>query len=257
MGRILLSFMALVAIISSTSNLKADDHLDGPINLQVNVCKLNEGRSIAQYNKAQNAYIKWSKKNDVEVYVARHTPVFSHDDFMNDRGFDFIEILGGSHKVSGKAWDKWLGTKEGQKLAADWQKNATCYVKWGHSYPVYLNEEEIESSSDRYVSWNWCSINDGISYDDLQGQHDLMVDELKKDSNGIMGWFVMAPQTGAAHAPGDFVHLAVFKNIENFMEYKESFANGGWRGYREYNETYASCIGEELYSEKILNNPNN
>ena len=47
MGRILLSFIALVAIISSTSNIKADDHVDGAyFNFQINICKLNEGRII-------------------------------------------------------------------------------------------------------------------------------------------------------------------------------------------------------------------
>ena len=47
MGRILLSFVALVAIISSTPNLKADDHADmSYFNFQVNFCKLNDGSSM-------------------------------------------------------------------------------------------------------------------------------------------------------------------------------------------------------------------
>ena len=33
----------------------------------------------------------------------------------------FQEVLIGSHEITGKAWDLWLGTKEGQELAANWQ----------------------------------------------------------------------------------------------------------------------------------------
>ena len=41
------------------------------------------------------------------------------------------------------------------------------------------------------------------------------------------------------------------------MEYKEAFAAGGWVDYIDYTENYASCTGEELYSEQILNRPKN
>ena len=86
MGRILLSFIALVAIISSTSNLKADGHENmSYFNFQVNFCKLNDGSSMEDYADAVDNYIKWSKKNDVEVYVSRQMPLFPHDNFVSDR----------------------------------------------------------------------------------------------------------------------------------------------------------------------------
>ena len=50
------------------------------------------------------------------------------------------------------------------------------------------------------ASWNWCSRNEGVSYEDLQAQHEIMVSEVEKDSNGLSGWIIMAPQTGAANA---------------------------------------------------------
>ena len=236
----------------------ADDHAQPEyFNFQVNLCKLNKGSSIDRYNDSVNDYIEWSKENDVEVYVARQTPIFPHDDFVADRGFDFLEILAGSHAVTGKAWDLWLGTKEGQKLSENWQKNAECYVKWGHAYPQYVDQEVLANDKDRVASWNWCSRNEGVSFEDLQAQHKTMVSEVEKDSNGLSGWIIMAPQTGAANAPGDFVHIAIFEDIEAYMEYKESFASGGWKGYVEYNENFATCRGEELYSDIVLNDPNN
>tara|TARA_B100001063_G_scaffold178469_1_gene167417 strand:- start:97 stop:873 length:777 start_codon:yes stop_codon:yes gene_type:complete len=255
---ILISFAATIAIILSTTNLKADDHAEQAyFNFQINICKLNEGRTMKQYDASFNDYLKWSKKNDVEVYVARQTPIYPHDDFNNSSGIDWIEILAGSHEVTGKAWDMWLGTKEGQKLASNWQENASCFVKWVHAYPIFVNQKDFDEDKDRVASWNWCTLNDGVEADEVNAQHAMMAKELEKNSNGLSGWLALAPQTGAAYAPGDFAHLAVFKDIESYMKYKESLASGGWRGYREYQKNFATCRGEELFTDIELNNPNN
>ena len=64
MGRILLSFMALVAIISSTSNLKADDHMEVS-NLQIQLCKLNDCVTMKEYDAMISEYFEWAKENDV------------------------------------------------------------------------------------------------------------------------------------------------------------------------------------------------
>ena len=136
----LLSFLLVFLLnISIANHIFADDHEGNYFNFQVNFCKLNEGTSMEDYSAAVDDYIKWSKKNNVEVYVARQMPLFSHDNFVGNRGYDFQEVLIGSHEITGKAWDLWLGTKEGQELAANWQSAATCYVKWGHAYPQYLD----------------------------------------------------------------------------------------------------------------------
>ena len=58
-----------------------------------------------------------------------------------------------------------------------------------------------------------------------------MVKEVNKANNGLSGWVIVQPVTGAAQAPGDFVHLGLFNDVESFIEYKEYFAAGGWKGY--------------------------
>ena len=72
MRRIFISFIALIAIISSTSHLKADDHyseMEGNVfNIQVQQCTLNSDTSIKQYDSMINDYFKWAKKNDEEVF---------------------------------------------------------------------------------------------------------------------------------------------------------------------------------------------
>ena len=82
-----------------------------------------------QYNAMNKDYINWSKENDVEVTFVRQTPLFSHADFNQSPGYDFIELLASSFEGSGKGWDKWLGTKNGQKLNKKWNELATCHVK--------------------------------------------------------------------------------------------------------------------------------
>ena len=254
----LLSFLLVFLLnISIANHIFADDHEGNYFNFQVNFCKLNEGTSMEDYSAAVDDYIKWSKKNNVEVYVARQMPLFSHDNFVGNRGYDFQEVLIGSHEITGKAWDLWLGTKEGQKLAKKWQEAADCYVKWGHAYPQYLDQKALDSGNDRVVSWNWCTRKDGVSLEDLQARHQIMVEELKKDNIGLSGWVMVQPVTGGAQAPGGFVHLGIYNDVESFMEYKEAFAAGGWVDYIDYTENYASCTGEELYSEQILNRPKN
>jgi hypothetical protein len=66
----------LFAISSFFNNFAyADNHpqeLPNVSNIQVNVCKLNDGVSLDEYNKVTQDYVKWSKKNDVETFYVRH-----------------------------------------------------------------------------------------------------------------------------------------------------------------------------------------
>ena len=71
-----LSFVASLILISS--NLAFADAHDGGqpkagdvINMQVNLCNLNDGFTIEDYNKMNREYFKWSKTNDVEVKIGR------------------------------------------------------------------------------------------------------------------------------------------------------------------------------------------
>ena len=90
MKNILISFAATIATILSTTNLKADDHADQSyFNFQVNFCKLNDGSSMEDYSNAVNSYIKWSKKNDVEVFVSIHHYIYQVI-YPNDYTFSLI-----------------------------------------------------------------------------------------------------------------------------------------------------------------------
>ncbi len=247
-------------ILSINDYARADGHEsdeNNVFNIQVQLCKLNENTTMKQYDAMVNDYFKWSKKNDVEVIFTRQTALYQHDSW-NNSGYDFLEILASSHQLSGKSWDLWLGTNEGQKLNERWQKLATCNVKMGAAVPVFVNEnEDITKDKDRIVSWNWCSLNEGVTYEALSEEHTRRAKLLAENPLGIGAWMNLFPRVGSAEAPGDFAHIVWFPNIEASQEYQQNLSNGGWKGYRDYNENYATCNGDAFMIEKVLNRPRN
>ena len=255
MKKIILAFLTFVLIFSLSENANADDHM-GPSNLQIQLCKLNEGVTMNDYDSLINEYFKWAKKNDVEVFFARQTPLYPQNSFIR-AGYDFVELLNTSHINAGKGWDKWLGTKSGQKLNEKWQKLASCAVKISAVVPNYLNEKALAEDKDRIVSWNWCSLNEGVSYEDLLEEHAKRASELEENPRGLIGWANVYPRIGMEEAPGDFAHIAVYPDVESAQIYQQDQSDGGWKSYRDYNENFASCSGDGFMIEKVLNDPNN
>ena len=260
MKKIILTFLTFVLTFSISENSFADDQyseMEGNVfNIQVQQCTLNSDTSIKQYDSMINDYFKWAKKNDAEVFFSRQTPLYVQNSWYRS-GIDFLEILFSTHADSGKAWDKWLGTKEGQKLNARWQELANCRVKMGASFVNYIDQKAMNNDDDRVVAWNWCSLNDGVSYEDLLTEHERRAELLKKDSLGMIAWANVYPRIGTDEAPGDFAHLAVYPNIESAQIYQQSQSSGGWQSYRDYQRDFATCKGESYMIEKVLNDPNN
>tara|TARA_Y100000768_G_scaffold7558_1_gene5248 strand:- start:592 stop:1374 length:783 start_codon:yes stop_codon:yes gene_type:complete len=260
MKKIILTFLTFVLTFSISENSFADDQyseMEGNVfNIQVQQCTLKGDTSIKQYDSMINDYFKWAKKNDAEVFFSRQTPLYVHNSWYRS-GIDFLEILFSTHAESGKAWDKWLGTKEGQKLNARWQELADCRVKMGASFINYIDQEAMNNDNDRIVSWNWCSLNEGVSYEDLLTEHEKRAELLKEDSLGMIAWANVYPNIGTDEAPGDFAHLAVYPNIESAQIYQQSQSSGGWQSYRDYQRDFATCKGESYMIEKVLNDPNN
>ena len=71
---------------------------------------------MAEYDRLQQKYIAWSKKNGVETTVILAYPFISHDT-PNDRNkTEFVEFLVSHDKTSAKGWQLWLDTPEGKKM---------------------------------------------------------------------------------------------------------------------------------------------
>ena len=226
---------------------------NAPFSIQAQMCKLNEGVTIAQYDKLIEKYIKWSKKNDVETFFARQTPLFTHDTFNISSKYDFVEFLAAPFEKQGEGWDLWLGTKEGQKLNEEWQSLATCHVKMGSANFVYANEEALNKGNTRYAQWNWCSVKDGRKAEELMAFHKNVSDSMAGNTDAI-GWLTFVPQLGGSHVP-EFAHVMLYPNVESVMKNGKRLAEGGWKRLREYETEYANCSGSMLMIENVMNRP--
>ncbi|MBT3428658.1 MAG: hypothetical protein HOL98_13855 [Gammaproteobacteria bacterium] len=250
--------MVSIAFISLTVNAdqqqaNASPASANPISTQIQLCNLNPGKTMNDYDKIIQQYFKWSKKHDVEVVFTRNLPLFSHADASHP-GYDFIEYLYSDYETSGNGWDKWLSTPDGQKLAAEWQATATCHVKMASLY-VQHRDPRIMTDDDRVITQNWCTRNDGVSPDQLIAKHREVAENYPDDASN-MAWAILYPQIGGAHAPGDFAHVNAYPDVAALMARQSWYNNDeGWRAIRDYNVSYASCRGESAFVEKVLHRP--
>ena len=250
--------LGLIALFGLNNSVFADGHEQGEtevFNLQVQLCTLKDNASMKQYDEMIDDYVKWSRKHDVELAFARQTPLYPHNNWF-ESGYDFMEVLFSTHAVSGKGWDKWLGTSDGQKLNARWQKLADCRVKQAASVPHFVNQEAINKDNNRIVAWNWCSLNDGVTWDDMLAEHNRNVKLLEEDNLGIIGWATIYPRIGTEDAPGDFAHIVIYPDVEAAQIYQQAQSDGGWRDYNSYQENFAKCRGDSFFIENVINNPN-
>ena len=126
----------------------ADDHqsdegadLNAPFNIQVQMCSLHDGVTQKQYDAFLEDYFAWSKKHDVETTFIRQNSLFTHANAYKPTPYDFVEFLTTDHKSAGRGWDKWLTTKDGQKLGQRWSELAECDVKMANAEMIWADME--------------------------------------------------------------------------------------------------------------------
>ncbi|MDC0214981.1 hypothetical protein OAL14_09205 [Gammaproteobacteria bacterium] len=251
------SLISLIPLLIS-SLASADAHeaqsisdLETPQAIQIQLCNLNEGKTLAQYDKLNSDYFSWSEKNNVSTNFIRHTPLFTHSN-ASKPGYDYIEYLIGPHEVLAENWDKWMNTKEGQKLNARWQDIATCHVKLGTLYMRWVNEEANAADDNRIVTMDWCTRKDSVSWDQLTAKHDQIEASYPEGVQNIV-WAMMFPQIGSADAPGDFAHVNVYPDMQAFMKrHKWLSHDSGWKLRDDYTSSYADCRGDEAFVEDVL-----
>ena len=257
----LIKFTLAIFALLLASTTYADNHefnngidVSEPFNLQIQMCALLDGVTEKDYDAFLQDYFAWSRKHDVEVTFIRQESLFTHANATNPNPYDFVEFLVSDHKTSGESWDKWLTTKDGQKLAKRWSKLAKCYVKMANTEMIWANVDEMNSDRDRVVTWNWCTRKDGISWDQLSAKHRSVAASAGDNSSNI-GWAAFYPHLGGANAPGEYAHIVHYPNVEALMNRSARHAQGGWRGLDDYYTSYANCSGESASLETILYQP--
>tara|TARA_A100001011_G_scaffold382184_1_gene451593 strand:+ start:324 stop:1172 length:849 start_codon:yes stop_codon:yes gene_type:complete len=262
MRKKLVAFVSLV-LAGLVSGVSADDHMftggldsQAPFNLQANLCTLNPGKTMAQYDRMVNDYFAWSVKNNVDLTFVRQVPLYSHADANNPMKYDFMDYLASDYQTAGQSWNKWLGTTEGKKLNERWSEIATCYVKMSTLYFQWGDVNALNEDDERVVTWNWCSRKEGVSADQLMAKHQSYAASLEDDEPAI-GWAILVPRLGAANAPGQFAHLMVYRDFEGLMKAQQNLSEGGWRDRQDYYASYADCDGESVRTETIMRRPSN
>ena len=260
MKRLVLSSIAgALALFSSLSS--ADDHAtftggmdpQAPMNAQTQLCTLKPGKTMAQYNRLNDKYIAWSKKNGVETTFVRSMPFITHRNPNNRSKTEFVEFLVSDHATSGKAWDLWLSTPEGQKLNEEWQSIAQCDMKMATLNTQWANVDALNSDDSRFAMWNWCTRKEGVSVDSLIAKHAAIAKDYPDGVSNI-GWFTYMPILGGANAPGTFANIIVFPDMAGLMAHKQWLSEGGWKvRYDYYN--YVDCAGDYVMTEEVLHRP--
>ena len=248
-----------LAMLSSL--LFADDHATftggmdprAPMNAQTQLCTLKPGKTMAQYNRLNDKYIAWSKKNEVETTLVRSIPFITHGNPNNRSKTEFVEFLVSDHETSGKAWDLWLSTPEGQKLNEEWQSIAQCDMKMATLNTQWANVDALNSDDSQFAMWNWCTRKEGVSVDSLIAKHAAIATDYPEGVSNI-GWFTYLPILGGANAPGTFANIIVFPDMAGLMEHKQWLSEGGWKvRYDYYN--YVDCAGDYVMIEEVLHRP--
>ena len=256
---VLTSIAGGLALLSSLSF--ADDHAtftggmdpQAPMNAQTQLCTLKPGKTMAQYNRLNDKYIAWSKKNEVETTLVRSIPFITHGNPNNRSKTEFVEFLVSDHETSGKAWDLWLSTPEGQKLNEEWQSIAQCDMKMATLNTQWANVDALNSDDSRFAMWNWCARKEGVSVDSLIAKHAAIAKDYPEGVSNI-GWFTYLPILGGANAPGTFANIIVFPDMAGLMEHKQWLSEGGWKvRYDYYN--YVDCAGDYVMIEEVLHRP--
>jgi hypothetical protein len=252
--------IALLGLLIGTCSYAATGQYSGlnleqANSLQMQLCSLKPGKSMANYSKVVDSYIKWSKENDVEVFVLRAMPMFVSQPPNANMGFDFLEMLMGPYDVSGRGWTKWLTSEEGQKLNAQWQDAADCRVVLNPAVMQVIDQTALNARDDRVMVMNWCTRKDGVTWDQLEAKHQQVAAGWTADSP-LKAWGVMYPSLGMRDAPGEFANILSFEDANGLMAWQNNLANnGGWRMREDYMTSYASCSGDNVYYAEVLNRP--
>jgi hypothetical protein len=250
------------AVLMVSGSVVADDHVTKRVagldlsqgnSLQMQLCSLKPGKKMKDYKANFDAYIAWSKKQGVETFALRLTPMYVTQP-NNQNGYEWIELLAAPFEVSGKGWDKWLTTKEGQALNEDWQSIADCQVSLNPIFTLYA-DETITAKDTRIVTMDWCSRLPGVSYDQLQEKHNSMLAISAPDSP-VRAWSIVYKGLGMRNAPGEYMHMLSFGDNAGLNDYMNNYANNdGWRQSQSYQTSYASCTGKNVYFAEVLNRP--
>ncbi len=95
-----------IALIGAVS-VSADDHnadQQAASMVHINLCYLNEGKSMQDVADLNEDFFGWLKSNDLDPYSILLTPMATSNSPLEPT-YDFIEMMIGSYERVGEMWD--------------------------------------------------------------------------------------------------------------------------------------------------------
>lgn len=232
----------------------SDDHASAamPNSLaQVNLCYLNEGKSMADVEKFNKKFFAWTRRENIEPYSLILTPVANSSDPKTPT-YNFIELLTGSYAKVGNMWDKISTSKEGQSLLSGWENIATCATRFTHLVHKYNDTEKTAETDNRVVEFNRCEVHEGAA-GLMKEKHARM---LAADPRGRtnMYWGLMLSAAGGES--NVFRHLISYPDMTSYTQGLARRASPeGMNATREYNRLYAQCDGPSVWMGRVQHRP--
>ena len=224
MHRLIIKLLLVSSIFLSITAI-ADDHASNSdeasqtaFATETSICTFNEGKDVSDMDKVLNSFKSWATETDYPSYLVMNTPLY----VSSQTNAQVVLQEFASFQNLATAWKKlWA---EDPKFVTDFEKIASCGRSLSHYYPLH-NNQNLEPDDDRIMVINWCTKNQGVSWDQMQ----------------------------AKHATFNFS-----TSIDSFMQAENMRANeGGWKLREDYYASYASCSGANVYQQTVISRPAN
>ena len=221
--------------------------LDKRFGMQFEVCTLQDGKTLADVDRLTPRFNQVLTEIQSKGSALRLTPFYSHGTPENP-GADFIDIFVGPIKEFGSTWTAFMGSEDGPKVYQDFQKLAKCHNKFAFGTPKMVDVQEMLSTNERVITFNWCSAKEGVGSEQLRAKHDAWL-AANVGSFQAAAWSIIEPQQGAGLFHGRFAHMNIFTSFNQMFANEEWIANGGGlRGIDDYYSSYATCDGNSSYT---------
>tara|TARA_B100000965_G_scaffold385341_1_gene386448 strand:+ start:758 stop:1570 length:813 start_codon:yes stop_codon:yes gene_type:complete len=251
--KIMKTFITAIVSLAFASSGFADNHSSSSedtnqqaLAVETSICTFNDGKDISDMNKAISSFKNWAAGTDYPSYLVMNTPLY----VSSQTNADVVLQEFASFENMATAWNKvWA---ENPKFVGELGKAASCGRSFSHYYPLH-NNQSLEPDDDRIMVINWCTKNDGVSWDQMRAKHATF-----NFSDDIIYWGLMFPSAGTRDGdlPGRFAHFGVYNSIEAFMKAENTRANeGGWQLRADYYASYANCTGTNVYQQTVVSRP--
>mgnify|MGYP001164273355 CR=1 FL=1 len=251
------TFILGLLMLGASATALADDHGGGGdvVAMQAYYCTLNDGKDMADVDKALGPWRKWKEQTNYNGWTAELTPQF---DIRNDYDFYWLNFLPFGDMAA--VLDSWATEGAAAQRAID--SVSTCKAALYGSRLKFPMVDESDLQQTSVVNIDSCTRKDGVDMDTLMARHaEFVASSEAAEANYI--WNVVWPMAGVPSImPNgaeriDFANMFWFPNLASQMAALDSEANGEFRMLRKtYLQSFADCDDRNTFAVKILNVPN-